>query len=179
MLGRNYTHTRAGEIAWLPIITLYITSVWWVWTHTVAFLSYFKAWWSIFIIFVYFSANIQQVERGSIVADSDCDLLTLTVLFLQFCDITLGCCCGDDGGSGNYRPPSFWNIVFMTTSFEAYLPSNLLYKPHQIANLEYFSSRLAVVFGQSTEGRCEVQNGDVVGAAPTDDAPTTSEWSTI
>ena len=39
-------------------------------------------------------------------------------------------------------------------------------------------SRL-VVFAQSIEARCSVENEDVVGAAPTGDAPTTSEWSTI
>ena len=32
---------------------------------------------------------------------------------------------------------------------------------------------------QSTEVICKVNNEDVVGAAPTGDAPTTSEWSTI
>ena len=32
---------------------------------------------------------------------------------------------------------------------------------------------------QSIEARCEVENEDVVGAAPAGDAPTTSEWSTI
>ena len=41
------------------------------------------------------------------------------------------------------------------------------------------SSRLAVVFTQSIEARCLVRNEDVVGAAPTGDAPTTSDWSTI
>ena len=35
------------------------------------------------------------------------------------------------------------------------------------------------VFAESLEGRCQVENEDVVGAAPTGDAPTTSEWSTI
>ena len=37
-------------------------------------------------------------------------------------------------------------------------------------------SHLVVVSAQSIEARCEVEN-DVVGAAPTGDAPTTSEWS--
>ena len=37
---------------------------------------------------------------------------------------------------------------------------------------------LAVVFAQSIETRCSVENEDVVGAAPTGDAPTTSELST-
>ena len=40
-------------------------------------------------------------------------------------------------------------------------------------------SRLAVVFAQYIEVKCEVENKDVVGAAPTGDAPTTSGWSTI
>ena len=38
---------------------------------------------------------------------------------------------------------------------------------------------LTVVFAQSTEARCSVKNEDVVGAAPTGDVPTTSEWSAI
>ena len=32
---------------------------------------------------------------------------------------------------------------------------------------------------QSNEARCQVENEDVDGAAPTGDAPTTSEWATI
>ena len=36
-----------------------------------------------------------------------------------------------------------------------------------------------VVFAQPNEARCSVENEDVVGAAPTGDAPTTSEWLTI
>ena len=50
---------------------------------------------------------------------------------------------------------------------------------HEITKLKWFSSHLAVVFAQSIEARCWVENEDVVGAAPTGDAPTTSEWSTI
>ena len=50
---------------------------------------------------------------------------------------------------------------------------------HTILKLKCFSSRLAVVFVQSAEARYQVENEDVVGAAPTGDAPTTSEWSTI
>ena len=50
---------------------------------------------------------------------------------------------------------------------------------HQISKLRCFLSRLSVVFVQSIETRCQVENEDVVGAAPTGDAPTTSEWSTI
>ena len=44
-------------------------------------------------------------------------------------------------------------------------------------HFECFSSRLASA--QSIEARCWDENEDVVGAAPTGDAPTTSEWSTI
>ena len=36
-----------------------------------------------------------------------------------------------------------------------------------------------MVFAKSIEARCQVENEDVVGAAPTGDAPTTSELSTI
>ena len=36
---------------------------------------------------------------------------------------------------------------------------------------------VSVVFAQSIEARCSVKNDNVVGAAPTGDAPTTSEWS--
>ena len=55
------------------------------------------------------------------------------------------------------------------------IPSNLQYKLHQIPNFKCFSSRLAFVFTQSTEAKYYVDNEDVVGAAPTGDAPTTSE----
>ena len=48
-----------------------------------------------------------------------------------------------------------------------------------IRKLKCFSSRLVVVFVKYIEARCEVENEDVVGAAPTGDAPTTSEWATI
>ena len=41
---------------------------------------------------------------------------------------------------------------------------------HPIAKHKCFSSLLAVVFAQTSEARCEVEN---------EDAPTTSEWSTI
>ena len=45
--------------------------------------------------------------------------------------------------------------------------------------LKYFSFRPAVVFAQSIEAICWVENEDAVGAALTGDAPTTSEWSII
>ena len=42
-----------------------------------------------------------------------------------------------------------------------------------------FLTRLAVAFAQSTGARRQVVDEDVVGAAPTGNAPTTTEWSTI
>ena len=39
-----------------------------------------------------------------------------------------------------------------------------------------FPASAAVVFMQSIKAMCCVENEDVVGAAPTGDAPTTSEW---
>ena len=59
------------------------------------------------------------------------------------------------------------------------LLSNLYYKCTKSKNLEDFWSCLAVVFAQSIEARCWVENEDVVGAAPTGDAPTTSDWSAV
>ena len=47
---------------------------------------------------------------------------------------------------------------------------------HQIPKFIWFSSRLEVVFAQSFEAGCLIENEDVVEAAPTGDAPTTSEW---
>ena len=41
-----------------------------------------------------------------------------------------------------------------------------------------FPPRPAVVFAQSIEDKCYFENEDVVEAAPTGPAPTTSEWST-
>ena len=59
------------------------------------------------------------------------------------------------------------------------IPSNLYYKVHQIPTFKCFSSRFTVAFVQSIEARCSVENEGVVGAAPTGDAPTTSDWSNI
>ena len=46
-------------------------------------------------------------------------------------------------------------------------------------HFKYFLPRLTCAFAQSIEARYYAENEDVVGAAPTGDAPTTSEWSTI
>ena len=45
------------------------------------------------------------------------------------------------------------------------VPLNPQYKPHQIPTLPCFSFRLAIVFGQSIEARCEVENEGEAGAA--------------
>ena len=50
---------------------------------------------------------------------------------------------------------------------------------HQITKLNCSSPCLAAVFAQSNKARCKVENEDVVGATPTGDDPTMSEWSTI
>ena len=50
---------------------------------------------------------------------------------------------------------------------------------HQIPKLNWFSSSLAVVFAQSIEVMCQVENEDGVGAAPKGGAPISSEWSSI
>ena len=50
---------------------------------------------------------------------------------------------------------------------------------HQISKLKCPLSRLVIVFAKYIEAKCWVENEDVAGAAPTGDAPTTSEWSTI
>ena len=50
---------------------------------------------------------------------------------------------------------------------------------HQIAKSICFSARIAVSVAQCIENSRWVENEDVVGAAPTGDAPTTSECSTI
>ena len=59
------------------------------------------------------------------------------------------------------------------------LPSSLQYKPHRIPTLKRFLYCLTAAFVESLEARYQVEYEDVVGAAPTGDAPTTSEWSTI
>ena len=67
----------------------------------------------------------------------------------------------------------------LSASRRVIVPLKLLYKTHQIAKHKWFSSGLAVVFALSIETMCSVENEDVVGAAPTGDASTTSERSTI
>ena len=59
------------------------------------------------------------------------------------------------------------------------LLSNLQYMLHQIPKLKCFSSHLAVIFAQSIEAMCYIENEDVVWAVLTGDDPTKSEWSSI
>ena len=59
------------------------------------------------------------------------------------------------------------------------LPLNLKYKTLQTLYVTCFLFRIAVVFAQSKEAMCSVQDEDIVGAAPTGYALITSEWSTI
>ena len=61
-------------------------------------------------------------------------------------------------------------------------PLKLKYKLYQTQKDQGFSSRLAALFVHSKEVMRRihwVKNEDVVRAALTGDAPTTSEWSTI
>ena len=53
--------------------------------------------------------------------------------------------------------------------------SNIRGTEYQNSNVSL--SCLAVVYTQSIEAMCWVKNEDAVGAAPTGDAPTASEWS--
>ena len=46
-------------------------------------------------------------------------------------------------------------------------------------NLSVSHLILQLFFAQSIEARCQVKNIDVIGTAPTGDAPNKSEWSTI
>ena len=70
-------------------------------------------------------------------------------------------------------------IIMISLGNLSTLPSSLKYKTPQIPTLKRFSYCLAAVFTESLEAGCQVANEDVVGAAPTGGAPTTSEWSTI
>ena len=74
-------------------------------------------------------------------------------------------------GGERSRGPASWQVRI----YRIFLKN----KTHQIPRLQWFSSRPVVVSAQYIEARCSVENEDVVGAAPTGDAPTTSEWSTI
>ena len=80
-----------------------------------------------------------------------------------------------------------WSSAWSPTgSLKSHLISKLrcyeMYR--QVSNISRTRSRrfsycLAAFFDESLEARCQVKNEDIVGAAPTGDAPTTSGWSTI
>ena len=72
--------------------------------------------------------------------------------------------------SASFTPSVFISQRFIYNYYRKI--SNII---HQITKLKWFVSRL---FAQSIEARFLVENEDVVGAAPTGDAPTTSEWLT-
>ena len=69
----------------------------------------------------------------------------------------------------------FYNCLISTMGFSMLVRGDLYIESGP--GLHWYF--LAVVFAQSIEARCWVENEDVVGAAPTGDAPTTCEWSTI
>ena len=87
--------------------------------------------------------------------------------------------------------PSLRDIKMATTSRTKYidceriylertLPSNLIYKPHQIQIFKCFCLVLQLSLPNPlNSGINSIGNEDVVGAAPAGDAPTTSEWSSI
>ena len=83
------------------------------------------------------------------------------------------------------QQPWYWLLEWISRTCEVlrndrkcrHIPSDLYYKAHQISKLKCFSSHLAVVFAQSIEARGLVENEYVVGAVPTGNAATTSEWS--
>ena len=57
---------------------------------------------------------------------------------------------------------NYWTPLFIVFNYRTFL-----YKGHPIPKLKRFSTRLAVAFVQSIEARCQFENEDVVGAAPT------------
>ena len=70
-----------------------------------------------------------------------------------------------------------WNyLVFPVLRKKSFMILlNLKHKAHQNPKLNCCLSRLAVVVAQPIEARCQVENEDVVGAAPTGAASTTSK----
>ena len=65
-------------------------------------------------------------------------------------------------------------LAFVHQHFVQIITVHLLYKMHQISKLKRFSSRLVIVFAKYIEAKCWVENEDVIGEAPTGDAPPTS-----
>ena len=70
-------------------------------------------------------------------------------------------------------------MLFASILLKPKFDYTVLYKSHQIPDAKCFSSRISVVFTQSIKASCQFEYKDVVGAATTGEAPTTSEWSTI
>ena len=104
-----------------------------------------------------------------------CIYIISTVSYSSFVVVGWGPWSGCDrpcGGCGISRRQQLCNDTIDET--QRWVPSNVEYKTHRIPKPKCFSARLAVVFAQSIEDRCEIENEDVVG-----DASTASQWSTI
>ena len=102
-----------------------------------------------------------------------CMYIILTVWYSSFVVVGWGPWSGCDrpcGGCGISRRQQLCNDTIDET--QRWVPSKVEYKTHRIPKPKYFSARLAVVFAQSIEDRCEIENEDVVG-----DASTRLEWS--
>ena len=116
----------------------------------------------------------------------------------QWLEWMIGCCCsspnsdhqGDMPHSRCYSWHYSCGFIVVTTAGECcLLDANItpllqctvksLIQVTPNPKLKCFSTRLTVVFALYIEAKCSVENEDVVGAALTGDAPTTSEWPTI
>ena len=87
-------------------------------------------------------------------------------------------CCGYNilGNLVTQQQPDHWTHVALLFKHTV-KPLNIRRTKSQNLNVSRLVLQLS--FAPSIKARCEVKNEDVVGAAPTGDAPTTSEWSTI
>ena len=84
-------------------------------------------------------------------------------------------------GSGNGLAPNKRQAITWTNAAPVPWPGKRNYC--QASNISHTKSQAlnvpSLVFAQTLEARFSVKNEDVVGTAPTVDAPTTSEWSAI
>ena len=72
-----------------------------------------------------------------------------------------------------------WFIMKKSTEDVLHIPQTCNTRRTKAQNINFLFSSYSRLFAQSIEARCKVENEDVVEVAPTGDAPTTSEWSTI
>ena len=70
---------------------------------------------------------------------------------------------------GPVNSPHKWPVTRKMFAFDDVIMLELETNDKNNSNCNAF-------FAESLEARCQVENEDVVGAAPTGDAPTTSEW---